>query len=475
MNLNQHRLQSITRRAFLGKASVGIGAAALHSMLAGEASAAKSPVAPGKAKHVIYIHLAGSPSQIDLFDHKPVLTKNHGKACPVSFTKGKRFAFIRGTPNFFGSPFKFQQHGDSGAWVSELLPEFAKRVDDVAFIRSCHTDQFNHAPAQLYLHTGSPLLGGASMGSWATWGLGALTDNLPAFVVLVTGGKQPSAGKSVWGSGFLPSVCQGVQCRTTGDPVLFLNDPPGLDRVGRRQSIDAIEKLNRLQYEEIGDDETLTRIEQFRLAFQMQMTAPEVMDISREPKHILDLYGAKPGHQSTAEGKYDPRAEYRGDDAAFANSCLLARRLVENGVRFVQLYDWGWDHHGAAIGEDLPSMLPVKCRQVDRAIGGLLTDLKQRGLLDETLVVFSGEFGRTPMRQSNVGEFTGRDHHPFAFTVWMAGGGVKAGVQHGQTDEFGYAPIRDAVSVRDLQATILHLVGLDAHQHSFEFKGLQQR
>lgn len=483
-------LAARTRRHFLKEGGLGLGAMALGGLL-GHAprraraegpdenplAARKPPHAP-KAKSVIYLHMAGGPSQLDLFDPKPVLAQYDGKPCPEHLLEGKRFAFIQGVPTMFASPFGFQQHGESGCWTSELLPHFSRVVDDVAMIRSMSTQQFNHAPAQLLLHTGSPRLGGASMGSWVTYGLGSENQDLPAFVVLAVGGKTPSAGKSVWGSGFLPSVYQGVQCRDVGEPVLFSRNPAGVDRSSRELTIDAIRDLNAMQYRDFGSPETLTRIAQFELAFRMQTAVPEVMDISREPRHVLDLYGAQPGEVSHADKVKNPQVDIRADDPAFANNCLLARRLVESGVRFVQLYMWGWDHHGSNVGEDLYEALPLRCRQIDRALAGLITDLKQRGLLDDTLVVWGGEFGRTPMRENRngkYGKYFGRDHHPGAFSLWMAGGGTKAGLNHGATDEIGYDITENEVTVRDLQATILHVLGLDPFALSYPFQGLDQR
>jgi hypothetical protein len=476
------RTRDITRRHFFENAGLGFGAMALSSLLADDGYAAGANFRiPAKAKSIIYLHMAGSPSQVDMFEHKPALQKLHNTACPKQYLEGKRFAFIKGVPTMLGSQFKYEQLGESGQWISsELLPNFSRIVDDVCVIRSIHTEQFNHAPAQLFMHTGNSLLGYPSMGSWVTYGIGSENKDLPGFVVLASGGKTPSAGKSLWGSGFLPTVYQGVQCRTDGgDPILFLSDPKGLGRAARRKTLDALNDLNRHRYETVGDPETLTRIAQYELAFRMQASVPEVMDISKEPKNILDLYGAKPGHVSAAETANDPRILYKGDDPTFANNCLLARRLVESGVRFVQLYDWGWDHHGTSKGESIDETLPIKCRQIDRAIAGLITDLKQRGLLDETLVVWGGEFGRTPMMQNNkrtklVKGFIGRDHHPHAFTMWMAGGGIKPGVL-GATDDIGYFPIEDKVSVRDLQATILHQIGIDPHRFSFAYQGLDNR
>ena len=474
-------LQATTRRQFLGHSGLGLGAIALQSMLSGQARGAESDDyrIPAKAKSVIYLHMAGSPSQLELFENKPALKKYHDKDCPQEYLEGKRFAFIRGVPKMLAGQFSFGQHGETGQWTSELLPNISSVIDDICVIRSMHTEQFNHSPAQLLLQTGNPLLGSPSMGSWVTYGIGSENDDLPGFVVLASGGKTPSAGKSLWGSGFLPTVYQGVQCRTDGDPILYLSNPSGMNRGQRRRTLDALRKLNERQYQQVGDPETLTRIAQYELAFRMQMSVPEVMDIGREPKHILEMYGAQPGHVSAAESAADPRVLYKGNDPTFANNCLLARRLVESGVRFVQLYDWGWDHHGSSPGESIDETLPIKCQQIDRAIAALIKDLKQRGLLDDTLIVWGGEFGRTPMMQNNVNKvlkkgFFGRDHHPYAFTMWMSGGGIRPG-SYGQTDDIGYYITENAVTIRDLQATILHQVGLDPHRFSFPWQGLRQR
>jgi hypothetical protein len=471
-----------TRRHFFGNMGLGFGAIALQTLLAKEGRSAVTGQyrIPAKAKSVIYLHMAGSPSQIDLFERKPALTKFHGTDCPQEYLEGKRFAFIKGTPKMLGPQFDYHQHGQSGQWISTLMPEFSKVVDDACIIRSLSTDQFNHSPAQLLLHTGNSLPGYPSMGAWATYGLGSDSENLPGFVVLASGGKTPSAGKSLWGSGFLPTLYQGVQCRTDGgDPILYLSDPNGLSRKARRKTLDALKDLNQFQHEKTGDPETLTRIAQYELAFRMQSSVPEVMDISKEPEHILKLYGAQPGHVSEAESAADPRVLYKGDDPTFANNCVLARRLVENGVRFVQLYDWGWDHHGSSPGESIDETLPIKCGQIDRAIAGLIIDLKQRGLFEETLIVWGGEFGRTPMMQNNARSelkkgFIGRDHHPYAFTMWMAGGGIQPGA-YGQTDDIGYYIAENPVSIRDLQATILHQLGIDPHKFSYAYQGLNNR
>lgn len=482
-----------TRRHLLQTAGLGIGAMAVQSLLArdgvvptsgGSSEAASLTVRPPllapRAKHVIYLHMAGSPSQLELFEYKPELQRLHLQDCPESFLKGKRFAFIRGVPKILAGQFRFRQYGESGQWISELLPNFAGVVDRACVIRTMQTEQFNHAPSQLFLHTGTARLGNPSLGSWVTWGLGSLNENLPGFVVLLSGGKTPDAGKSLWGSGFLPSVYQGVNCRTSGDPVLYLGDPAGIDRRTRRRMLDALSELNSSEFVRSGDPETQTRIAQYELAYRMQMAVPQVMDLSGEPKHILEMYGAQPGYTSPAESADDPRVLYRGDDPTFANNCLLARRLVENGVRFVQLYDWGWDHHGSSPGESIDETLPIKCQASERAIAGLIRDLEQRGLLDETLIVWGGEFGRTPMMQNNVRTelqkgFVGRDHHPYAFTMWLAGGGIRGGLAWGSTDEFGYYPVEHPTTIRDLQATILHVLGLDPQRFSYFYQGLQNR
>jgi hypothetical protein len=449
----------MTRRHFLQRCQSGLGGIALAALLDERllaeprgADGRRLPHLTPKAKRVIYLHMAGSPPQQDLFDYKPKLRELDGQPCPESLLEKERFAFIKG--RLLASPYEFQRRGRSGAWVSELLPRFASIVDEVLLVRSMHTDQFNHAPAQLMLYTGSPRLGRPSMGSWVMYGLGAENRNLPGFVVLVSGGKTPSAGKSVWGSGFLPSVFQGCQCRTSGDPVLYLGDPPGLGRSGRRATLDALGRLNRIQAARCGDPETISRIEQYELAFRMQMSVPEATDLAAEPASVLELYGAQPGATS------------------FANNCLLARRLVERGVRFVQLFDWGWDTHGTGPNDDIVHQLPRKCRQIDRPVTALVLDLQQRGLLDDTLVIWSGEFGRTAMNEARNGStFLGRDHHPHCFTIWMAGGGVKRGVVHGETDELGYRVVRDPVHVHDLQATILYLLGLDHERLTHRFQG----
>ena len=418
--------------------------------------ALRAPHFAPKAKRVIFLHMAGAPSQLELFDYKPTLARLDGERCPDSLLEGKRFAFIRGVPKMLGPQATFQQHGESGAWVSNHLPHFSSVVDDVAFLKAMHTDEFNHAPAQLLVHSGSARLGRPSMGSWVTYGLGTENENLPAFVVLLSGGVAPDAGASVYGSGFLPTVYQGVQCRSKGDPVLFLSDPDGLSRDLRRRSIEAINQINEQQHQEVGDPEILTRIAQYEMAFRMQTSVPEAMDINQEPEYIHAMYGTEPGVTS------------------FANNCLLTRRLVERGVRFVQLFHWGWDSHGAGANEALNVGFLDRCRETDRPVTALLKDLKQRGLLDETLVIWGGEFGRTPMLENRTGldnPYIGRDHHSDVFTMWMAGGGVKAGITHGETDEIGYTGISGRVHIHDLQATILHLLGFDHERLTYPFQG----
>lgn len=467
MDLFSDHAHHQTRRQFLKHCHAGLGSLALAQLLARDGRAAtpidhpltpKPPHFAPKAKHVIYLHMSGAPPQQELFDYKPKLVELHMKPCPDELLKGQRFAFIKGHPNLLGASYKFKQHGQSGAWVSELLPNVAEMVDDIAFVKGMHTDQFNHAPAELFLYTGSARNGGAAMGSWLTWGLGSESDNLPGFVVLISGGTDPTGGKALWSTGFLPSVYQGVQCRSAGEPILYVNDPKGMSRDVRRRSLDALRQLNEIELQQFGDPETLTRINQYELAYRMQIAVPEVMDVSREPQKTLDLYGAKPGV------------------GLFANNCLLARRLVERGVRYVQLYDWGWDIHGTGPGDDVMTALPKKCREVDRPIAALLKDLKARGLLDETLVIWGGEFGRTSMNEARGGsKFLGRDHHPHCFTIWLAGAGIKGGVTLGATDELGYFITEGKMGVHDLQATILHLLGLDAWKLRYPYQGLEQR
>ncbi len=466
----QHR-RAVTRRHFLRSASrLSLGAIALNELLAKEARggvdrqaldhplAVKPPMFAPKAKAVIHLDMAGAPPQHDLFDWKPKLVELHLQPCPDEVLKGQSFAFIKGRPLMLGTPYKFAQHGASGAWVSDLLPNIGSITDELCIVRSMRTTEFNHAPADLFMHTGDRNAGAAAMGAWATYGLGSENQDLPGFVVMISGGSDPTAGKSAWSSGFLPSVYQGVQCRSGREPVFFVNDPPGMSRETRRATLDALKKLNELEHEKVGDPETLTRIAQYELAYRMQLSVPEVMDLGSEPPEVLELYGAKPGESS------------------FANHCLLARRMVERGVRYVQLFDWGWDVHGTGAGDDILEQLPKKCLETDRPVAALIKDLKRRGLLDETLVVWGGEFGRTAMNEARDGSrFLGRDHHPHCFTIFLAGAGVKRGVTIGATDDFGYHITDNPIDVHDLQATILHLLGLDAHKFSYPYKGLNQR
>ncbi|HSU65553.1 MAG TPA: DUF1501 domain-containing protein [Tepidisphaeraceae bacterium] len=460
MNPIEEHLLTQTRREFFKRSGVCLGAMSLASLLSQDVRGAQqqrvNPLAPKKppfaarAKHVIYLHMIGAPSQLDLFDNKPSLVQLDGQPCPEEFIKGKRFAFIRGRPRLLGTRFKFARHGRNETEMSELLPHLAGVADELAVIRSMHTDEFNHGPAQLFLHTGSGRLGRPSFGAWTTYGLGSENQDLPAYVVMTTG-AMAGAGTSLWGSGFLPSVYQGIQFRTGAEPVLFLDNPAGQSRDDRRNVLDAVRELNEAELDHVGDPEIATRISQYETAFRMQTSVPELTDISKESPATLDLYGATPGKGS------------------FANNCLLARRLVERGVRVVELFDEGWDHHGAVF-----TALPKKCKQVDQPIAALIADLRQRGLLDETLVIWGGEFGRTPMQQSNGSNSKktapGRDHHKDAYTMWLAGGGAKPG-SYGSTDELGYNIDRDPVHVHDLNATILRLLGMDHEKLTYTYQG----
>src|SRR6266513_2649750 len=446
--------QLVSRRWFFEQCGVGLGAMALGNLLAQSADAAnsapddplalkKSPLTP-KAKNVIFLFIAGAPSHLELFDFKPQLAKYDGTLPPAELLKGYRAAFINPSSKLLGPKFKFAKYGKNGAELSELLPRLATVVDDVAIVKSMVTDAFNHAPGQLLMNTGTQQFGRPSMGAWVTYGLGSESQDLPAFVVSSSGKKGPSGGDSCWGSGFLPTVYQGVQFRGTGDPVLYLSNPRGVDDELQRDSLDAIRSMNQARLEATGDPEIATRINSFEMAFRMQSSAPELMDLSKEPKHILEMYGAEPGKPS------------------FANNCLLARRLVERGVRFVQIFHEAWDQHG-----NLTKDLKKNCLDTDRPCAALVKDLKERGMLDDTLVVWGGEFGRTPMVQ---GGDDGRDHHPNCFTMWLAGGGVKRGVTIGESDEFGFNATTDKVHVHDLHATILHLLGFDHTKLTYRFQ-----
>jgi hypothetical protein len=455
-------LRESTRRWFFRQAGFGIGTAALSNLIVpGRVDAAsenplapKPPMYPAKAKSVIFLFMAGAPSQVDLFDFKPTLQQYDGQNVPQELMKGERFAFIKGTPKLLGSPYEFARVGNSGAEISELLPHLRSVADDISIIRSIHTTQFNHAPAQIFLNTGFQIIGRPSMGAWSTYGLGSECKDLPGFVVLISGENQPDGGKACWGSGFLPTVYQGVEFRSQGDPVLFLTNPAGVDPQSRRDSLDLLKSLNQDHLTASGDPEIATRINSYEMAYRMQSSVPDLVDISHEPQSIHELYGTEPGKKS------------------FANNCLLARRLVERGVRFVQLYHRGWDHHGTSSHDDIINRLPQLCQETDRAAAALLTDLKQRGLLDSTIVVWGGEFGRTPMNEGrDSSKFLGRDHHPRAYSMWIAGGGIKPGVTVGKTDELGYNIVEDPVDVHDLHATMLHLMGIDHTKLTYRFQG----
>jgi uncharacterized protein (DUF1501 family) len=448
----------IARRHFLRDCGVGLGKIALGSLLAGatpRAAMAASPFAPkaphfpGKAKAVIHLFMAGAPSQLDLFDHKPALAKYAGKPIPSEITGGQRFAFIRPDAAALGPQFRFKRFGQSGVELAEVMPHLGRVVDDVCLIRSVHTDQFNHAPAQIFFNTGFSQPGRPSMGSWVVYGLGAEATDLPAFVVMSTG-SGISGGAANWSSGFLPSVYTGVRFRNSGDPILNVSSPKGVDAELQKETFDLVGQLNKKHLEAVGDPEIATRIASYEMAFRLQTSAPELTDLRKESKRTLDLYGADP------------------DKPSFARACVLARRMVERGVRFVNIYHEGWDAHSDVVGNHKKNL-----DQTDRASAALVEDLKQRGMLDSTLVIWGGEFGRTPMVEQNpaLGRKLGRDHHPNAYTMWLAGGGIKAGMTLGATDELGYNVVEKPVHVHDLQATILHCLGLDHERLTFRYAG----
>ena len=452
-----------SRREFLKHTGAGIGALGLASVLngrlfaapaAGGAGDSLAPIRPHiapRAKNVIYIHLVGGPSHLELFDFKPELVKRSGEKCPDHMFKGKQLAFIREHPTLLGTRFSFHRHGQGGLELSEHLPHLGSVADDLAVIKTVRTEQFNHAPAQLFLHTGFERFGRPGIGSWVSYGLGTENRDLPSYVVLITG-SVAGAGNSLWGSGFLPTLHQGVEFRSQGDPVLFLSNPMGITPGSRRDIVDGINFLNRTALADVGDPEIATRIAQYELAYHMQSSVPELMDIARESAATVEAYGATPGATS------------------LANNCLLARRLVEKGVRFVQLFDQGWDHHSGVFGS-----IPNKARQLDRPVAALIGDLRERGLLNETLIVIGAEFGRTPMLQgkSNGGAANnvGRDHHKEAYCMLLAGGGVRGGITHGRTDDLGYGPVEDPVHIHDLNATILHLLGLNHERLTYKVQG----
>ncbi len=446
---------ALARRWFLKECGVGLGAAALTALAADDAKASADPLAvkaphfAAKAKRVVYLFMAGAPSHLDLFDYKPELVKMNGQLPPAKLLEGYRAAFINPNSKCLGPIFKFAKHGQSGAELSELLPYTAKMADELCIVKSMATDAFNHAPAQVLMNTGNMQFGRPSFGSWALYGLGSESKNLPGFVVFSTGSKGPSGGNSCWGSGFLPTVYSGVQFRGGAEPVLYLANPEGVSPGLQDDTLQSVNALNALRLTEVGDPEIATRISAYEMAYRMQTAAPEVMDIAKESKETLAMYGAEPGK------------------ASFANSCLLARRMLEKGVRFVQIYHEAWDQHG-----DLKNGLTKNCKNTDQASWALVTDLKRRGLLDDTLVIWGGEFGRTPMMQGGT---DGRDHHPNAFTMWMAGGGVKKGFTLGRTDDLGFNAVEDRVHVHDLHATLLHLMGFDHEKLTFRSQGLDMR
>ena len=452
----------MTRRHFFGRSATGIGVAALANVFGKDLRAAVHGGLPGlphfapKAKRVIYLFQSGGPSQMELFDYKPRLNDFQGQDLPESIRNGQRLTGMSATQSSFPivpSKFTFAQHGQSGAWVSELMPHTAKIADQLTFIKSMHTEAINHDPAVTFLQTGSQIAGRPSIGAWLSYGIGSETEDLPSFVVMISpgagGGGQPLYDR-LWGSGFLPSRYQGVKFRSVGDPVLFLSNPKGFTSDDRRQFLDALGKMNRIKLDEFGDPEIATRIAQYEMAFRMQTSVPELTDLSKEPASVLELYGpdaTKPG--------------------TFAANCLLARRLAERGTRFIQLFHRDWDHHGK-----LPQDLPKRCKETDQASAALITDLKQRGMLDDTLVVWGGEFGRTVYCQGRLTATEyGRDHHPRCFTIWMAGGGIKPGLTIGATDDYGYNVTEDPVHVHDLQATILHCLGIDHTRLTYQYQG----
>lgn len=467
MHPAQQHFTELTRRHFFGKAGLGLGTAALASLMSTPTPAASSNGLPDlphfapKAKRAIYLFAAGAPSQIDTFDYKPKLDELFDTDLPESIRNGQRLTTMTSGQSRFPiapSKFKFTQHGDNGTWLSELVPHTAKMIDDIALVRSVHTEAINHDPAITYICTGNQLPGRASLGAWLSYGLGAANEDLPSFVVMTPSwsGRQQAQAlyNRLWGSGFLPSRYQGVALRSSGDPVLFLSNPPGVSMELRRRMLDRLEAFNERTYEQIGDPETRTRIEQAEMAFRMQSSVPELTDISGETKATLERYGdqvEKPG--------------------SFAASCLLARRMAERNVRFVQIFHRGWDQHGNLAGD-----LPKQCKDVDQPAWALVQDLKERGLLDDTLVVFGGEFGRTVYCQGKLTrENYGRDHHPRCFSIWMTGGGIKGGVVHGETDDFSYNVVKDPVHIHDLNATILHTLGIDHRRLSYRHQGLDVR
>lgn len=440
---------ALCRRRFLAGSGLSLGAITLRQL---HGDLPTRPLAP-RAKNVIYLHMEGAPPTLDMFDRKPQLDRFDKKPCPDEFLQRERFAFIKGHPLLLGHPHGWIR-GQNGIEVCELFPHLAQQLGDCTLVRSMVTDQFNHAPAEHLLFSGAPRPGRPSMGAWLSYGLGSENQNLPAFVVLLSGGSLPSAGKALWSAGFLPSRHQGVEFRPVGDPVAYLQDAPGFDRRRRARFVAALNDLNHEHEANHGDPETTARIAQNELAFRMQASVPAAVDLASEPAEVHTLYGSTPGQ------------------ASLANNCLLARRLVERGVRFVQLFDAGWDLHGTGPGDDLMTQFPKKARQLDRALSALLVDLRRRGMLEDTLVVWGGEFGRTPMNEARNGStFLGRDHHPHCFSMLLAGGGTKRGAVVGATDELGYRVTDTPIHVHDLQATLLYLLGLDHERLTWKFQG----
>ena len=464
MNPFEHSLAALSRRTFLGRAATGVGAAALSMLLGRDTAAANpgralsAPHLPARAKRIIYLFQNGAPTHVDLFDYKPKLSQLHGRPVPADYIAGKRFSTMTGKPDgkLLLAPVEpFHQRGNSGAWVSEFLPHTARVADDLCFVKSVHTDAVNHAPAISLLLSGAQIPGRPTLGAWLTYGLGNLSEELPAFVALTSVSKGTTCGQIFydfyWGSGFLPSRFQGVKLRGSAEPVLYLSNPAGLSRQHRRAMLDDVAALNDIRFQENGDPEIAARTAQYEMAFRMQTSVPELTDLSQEPAHVLDLYGPSVNEKGT-----------------FAYNCLMARRLVERGVRCVQVMHAGWDQHNSLTTE-----LYTQCKDTDQPSAGLIQDLKQRGLLEDTLVVWGGEFGRTPFIQGNISDRPrwGRDHHPYAFTIWMAGGGVRPGITYGATDDLGMNVAENAVHAHDLQATLLHLLGIDHERLTFRFQG----
>ena len=461
-------LKQQTRRHFFQRCGIGVGSMALGTLLQNECRAEvepsiRNPLAPkpshfpAQAKSIIYLFMAGGPSQLEMWDHKPKLAKLNGQPIPDSYIEGKRFAFMNSShhTNLLGPKQAFKQYGESGTWVSDLLPHTGNIVDDLTIIKTCQTELFNHAPAKLFMNAGTGQFGRPSIGSWVTYGLGSECDNLPGFVVLQSGPRGPRGGGVLWGSGMLPTTYQGVALRNQGDPILNLSNPQDVTADTQRRVVDAVRELNMKRLAETGDEEIATRISAYEMAYRMQASAPELMDTAQESRETLDLYGIK-----------DP------GESSYARNCLLARRLVERGVRFIQLYHTNWDHHGGPT-ENLEEHLPPICKEIDQSSAALVMDLKRRGLLKDTIVVWGGEFGRTPMGE--VRESTGRNHHIDAFTMWFAGGGFKPGHTHGETDELGFGPLEHPTHVRDIHATLLHQLGLDHEKLAVRFQGLNVR